>query len=167
MLRYCKFVWVQKNPSLNMEQGQVISITTICLVFWVTLAANRIRRYFPPQVWLSFIGKEKLYKLKWSSLFPLLQKGCHTGHTSCLLHLCLVPSCNIDYMKDILKLSTRDPEKFLVVSLLISLFRITTGHSVFVIPTAHLWQHSPFSSPIMIRNKAGYIWNEDLFSESN
>lgn len=55
-----------------MEQVLVKSIVAIHLVFWVMLGVSRIRKYFPPSV-AQFYRKEKLYKLKWSRLWPPLR----------------------------------------------------------------------------------------------
>lgn len=94
-----------------MGQVQVKSIMAIHLVFWVMLGVTGIRKYFPPSA-AEFYRKEKLYKLKWSRLWPPLHKVV-AQDTSSVLHHCYEPSCNIDYLKGSLKLNTCYPEKFL------------------------------------------------------
>lgn len=129
---------------------------------WVWLGQENIFS----QVQMSFIGKRS--SIKWSGADSSLpsMRVTHWAHIVCAASL-LWSLCNTDYLKGSLKPNTCYPEKFLSSCITPHFRAQPQGILCFVILTAHLWQLTHFSSPIMIRNKAGYIWNEDLFSESN
>lgn len=130
---------------------------------WVWLGQENIFS----QVQMSFIGKRS--SIKWSgpdSSLPSM-RGVTLGphHLCCIIAVILHVTLTI--WKGSLKPNTCYPEKFLSSCITPHFRAQPQGIPCVVILTAHLWQLAPFSSPIMIRNKAGYIWNEDLFSGSN